>query len=179
MRSFHDLLKASGLNERDLTRAIEQAFARWQRVINVSFVPANADETPHIVLGAQSVPTGTAFTSLRLAPDDGSTDPHIVGGAICLNPERRWKVGFDGNLASFDLEYIFTHEIGHILGLDHPGARGHVMAFRYLETGAALSNGDIAGAVTLYGPRSQTRVMPLRRFTRLARPVTDAQSEPR
>ena len=178
MHSFHDLLKASGLNEGDLTRALEQAFARWQSVINVTFVAATPGETPQIVLGAQSSPIGTAFTNVRLLQSDSSTRTQIVGGAICLNPERHWKVGFDGNLSSFDLEHVFTHEIGHILGLDHPGARGHVMAFRYLETNTALSEGDIAGAVHIYGPRSQTVVSSARRTARFAHRAAAGQAGP-
>jgi hypothetical protein len=71
---------------------------------------------------------------------------------ICLNPEERWKIGFDGDLKTYDLKFTFTHEIGHAIGLDHPGPTGALMGFRYDERSATLESGDIAAARKLYGP---------------------------
>jgi hypothetical protein len=71
---------------------------------------------------------------------------------ICLNPVAPWKVGFDGDLDVYDLRYTFTHEIGHAIGLDHPGVPDTLMDFRYREAFRVPQLGDIAGADALYGP---------------------------
>jgi hypothetical protein len=74
---------------------------------------------------------------------------------ICLNPEHSWKVGFDGNLDVYDLRYTLKHEIGHAIGLDHPGTTSAVMSYRYEERFRQLQPGDIRGAVALYGSRQK------------------------
>lgn len=76
----------------------------------------------------------------------------IEKSAVCLNPVHDWKLGFDGNLKTYDLTHTFTHEIGHAIGLDHPARRGSLMHFKYTEACKGLSEGDVAGAVALYGP---------------------------
>jgi len=70
---------------------------------------------------------------------------------VCLNSGLRWKVGFDGHLDVYDLWYTFTHEIGHALGLDHPGATGAAMAYRYDEAVNRLQASDITAMQRLYG----------------------------
>jgi hypothetical protein len=106
------------------------------------------------LIGAQGVPVGRAFTNVAheaAAGPDGAG--RIAGSVICMNPEQAWKVGFDGDLKVYDIGYTLMHEIGHAIGLDHPGVPGELMDFRYLETFASLQPGDRAGAASLYGPR--------------------------
>ncbi len=147
-------MESSAVADSSFRQSLRTAFARWADAANISFVEvAHADEAD-IVIGEQTAPRGHAFTNVALGQSNGSTFRPIVKSLICLNPEANWKVGFDGNLDSYDLVHTFTHEIGHAIGLDHPGARGHVMSFRYEETHAGLSDGDILGAVRLYGWRT-------------------------
>ncbi len=82
----------------------------------------------------------------------------ISRSLICLNPDRTWKVGFDGDLQRYDIRYTLTHEIGHAIGLDHPAGGGEIMGYRYEEAFRKLQPGDIAGAVQLYGERVTNRV---------------------
>lgn len=162
---------------------VAEAFARWQRVADIVFVRAAPGTSADIVIGEQSEPTGVAFTNVMLG--SGWTDGrrHIARSQICLNPERRWKIGFDGDLTSYDLLYALTHEIGHAIGLDHPSPRGHLMSFRYDERVAELSAGDVQGAVALYGrargadsvaathePRAPATQLPQRVITRSLKP---------
>ena len=139
--------------------------------------PANAN----IVIGAADNPSGRAFANLSYRSDTQGAKPvakalgeaelnfSVVSGRpvqkdavaaidqayVCLNPRARWKVGFDGNLKVYDLRYTFTHEIGHAIGLDHPGREDLLMNFRYDERVRELQPSDIAAAQTLYGPRNR------------------------
>jgi hypothetical protein len=89
---------------------------------------------------------------------DGNSDVVAIEQAyVCLNPQSRWKVGFDGNADIYDLRYTFTHEIGHAIGLDHPGRTGSVMAYRYDERVQQLGPSDIFAIQKLYGARSHEK----------------------
>ena len=78
---------------------------------------------------------------------------------MCLNPEHRWKVGFDGDKDVYDIRYTLIHEIGHAIGLDHPGPSGQLMGFRYTEDFAELQPGDLKGVRQLYGRGGEENVL--------------------
>jgi hypothetical protein len=135
-------------------RAImKDAFETWAQVANVSFVETvNADEAD-VLIGEQAQPIGWAFSNLIPGPARANGFRQISKGAICFNPQRPWKDGFNGDKSVYDLNFTLTHEIGHILGLDHPSRRGQLMSFRYDEAVSGLTPGDIAGAAFMYGAR--------------------------
>ena len=69
----------------------------------------------------------------------------------------------DGATDSYDLESTFTHEIGHMLGLEHSGIVSATMQPRQGTNGIynlpnfttrTLSSDDVAGIRAIYGPRS-------------------------
>jgi hypothetical protein len=161
---------APDLSESRIERELENAFAAWEAVADLRFVPAPDPDQADILIGAQLQPHGYAYANVdrqgagahpALAAGFGpSARPRgpaervdtIRRSLICLNPTRSWKSGFDGELTVYDLRYTLMHEIGHAIGLDHPHASGELMSFRYEETFRAPQPGDIAGAVRLYGP---------------------------
>lgn len=152
MQPFAQTAMGAQFDDDLLHRELEAAFAMWSRVARIDFVAIEDERKADIVIGAQIVPRGRAYTNVAYkahGPNFGS----ITRSMVCLNPDAAWKVGFDGDLEVFDLRYTLAHEIGHAIGLDHPGPDGQVMGFRYDETFDTLQDGDIEGAVALYGPR--------------------------
>jgi predicted Zn-dependent protease len=130
---------------------LRKAFDLWERAANLKFIEVGDPAEAGIVIGAQRVPIGRAFTDVSFKLGD---NPYreITRSLICLNPHQPWKIGFDGNRSVYDLRYTLAHEIGHAIGLDHPAvSHGQVMSFRYQEGLQDLQGGDITGALRLYG----------------------------
>jgi hypothetical protein len=151
MTAVDDLLAGSGVERSTLDSELASAFSMWALITKLTFRHARADEPADILIGAQVDPAGWAFADVFY---DATSPRHIkpiTQALICLNPDRQWKVGFDGNLKAYDLRYTFAHEIGHAIGLDHPVDSGQIMYYRYNERFRDLQAGDVLGATTLYG----------------------------
>ncbi len=181
MHAFADIVASSpGITVAAAARELRGAFAAWESAANIAFVEVSDPGLANIVVGAQNFPAGRAFTNLSYASSHGiqpvekalggpgpfaEAGDAAVGGTasgieqsyVCLNPSLRWKTGFDGNLDIYDLRHTFTHEIGHAIGLDHPGSSGAIMAYRYDERVRELQPSDVAAAQSLYGPPRQGR----------------------
>lgn len=178
LQPFDEFSKRTGLPAAAVQSEAEAAFGTWAKATGLNFVETKDSTDADIVIGAEGNPTGRAFTNVELdaspmaeapAAERGftlSADPPAVGAdpnglrpirkaLICFNPLAKWKIGFDGNLDVYDVRYTLTHEIGHAIGLDHPGTAGALMDFRYDEKLKGLSQGDIDAAQRLYGPHAQ------------------------
>lgn len=146
------LLAANDIGPTAFDRELGAAFAAWSAVADIRFRRVDTPDA-EILIGAEAAPSGRAFTNVEYNdPVRGTARASLARSVICLNPDEPWKVGFDGNLAVYDVRYALTHEIGHAIGLDHPGRAGELMDFRYREDFRVPQPGDIAGAVFLYGP---------------------------
>lgn len=149
------LLATSKLDAATLQTEIAAAFAMWEAAADITFREVTGSAKADILIGSQADPEGWAYTDVvydTKAPD--AVKP-ISSARICLNPAKRWKVGFDGNLKVFDLRYTLAHEIGHAIGLDHPEAPHEIMGYGYEEAFRVLQPGDIEGATRIYGPARQ------------------------
>jgi len=177
MAPFDRLAKSSASTAEELRIETRAAFDEWSQVSGVTFNEVARVEDAGIVIGAQGKPTGWAFSnvapmtqttgrpvSVQKALGGNGEKPRKLPGAraptvdsirqslICLNPVKPWKIGFDGNLKIYDIRHTIAHEIGHAIGLDHPGASGSLMGFRYDEKIDGPQAGDIAAVQRLYGP---------------------------
>jgi hypothetical protein len=148
------LLAQSGVSEILFLAEVRVAFDMWERVANIRFEPTAEDIKPDILIGAQADPVGYAYADVQYVKDGTGTLRQIDRSLICLNPIKRWKMGFDGNLAVYDLRYTIAHEIGHAIGLNHPEPHGQLMSMDYLESFRSLQAGDVSGAVRIYGART-------------------------
>jgi hypothetical protein len=131
---------------------VRAAFDMWQKVANIRFERTSDFRSAGIVIGALKWPEGRAYANVTEKPTGGKVR-EIERSLICLNPDKRWKIGFDGDLTVYDLRFTIAHEIGHAIGLDHPENDGQLMSFRYQERSRALQDGDIRGALAIYGAR--------------------------
>jgi len=165
-----ELLSASHIDPGRLQGEVSAAFDAWSAVTDIAFRetdPASAD----ILIGAEGDPFGVAFTNVSHGPIPAEGPAPISRSVICLNPQANWKVGFDGNLKVYDLRYALEHEIGHAIGLDHPGVPGVLMDFRYTESFRVPQPGDIAAADLLYGSRGGVAVVAAVALTAPVQPV--------
>lgn len=148
------LLRASRITLAEFRNEVRHAFDMWEKVANIEFREIDAPDAAGILIGTQLYPHGRAFADVSYRAGNGPVR-EIDRSLICLNPNKPWKIRFDGNLAIYDLRYTIAHEIGHAIGLDHPESSGLLMSHRYQEDFRTLRDGDVSGAVHLYGAKQK------------------------
>lgn len=157
MVPLDDLLAKSGITDQDFERAIRRAFDRWEDAADLRFDYVEDPDEADILIGAQGRPRDIAYTNVWHGPAAQGEIAAITKAAYCLNPNASWETNFDGDESTYNIERVATHEIGHAVGLDHPGPSGQLMGYRYTETVNGLGLGDVLGATRLYGsPRGGT-----------------------
>lgn len=158
----------------DVIGAARRALHHWASVANIQFFettsslqtisPQHAGDRINLItvsnenaalFGSRENPGRT-----RVFYDSGGA---ITEADIALNPNALFSS--DGTPGTYDLESTFTHEAGHLLGLEHSAIIGATMQPRQGMNGLynlpaftqrTLSADDIAGARALYGSRAGT-----------------------
>lgn len=159
----------------DVMGAARRALRQWAAASNIRFVEASSNAqsiSPSAggdgisLITVANTPENVALFSSSDRP--GRTrvyfDPAtglISEADIALNPSSQFST--DGTFGTYDLESVLTHEIGHLLGLEHSGMVGATMQPRLALNGLymlpafsprTLSEDDRAGVRALYGPRT-------------------------
>src|SRR5688572_8513540 len=181
--AFSNSLLSPGANikpDSDVVGAARRALARWSSLANINFVvtwtaatsvsPAEAGDGVSlltIAVTSENEQFNSDSTTGRTRVFFNSETGTIVEADISINPRPRGDDGTalqfstDGTPGTYDLEATFTHEIGHLLGLEHSAVLGSTMQSRQAYNGTfglpalterTLSEDDRQKIRGLYGP---------------------------
>ncbi|MSO66065.1 MAG: matrixin family metalloprotease [Alphaproteobacteria bacterium] len=154
MKPVDSVLTTAKIEPAAFKAEVAAAFALWEQAANITFDAVADDARADIIIGVQSEPRGWAYADVSHADGGRAGTSSIDRALICLNPTRSWKMDFDGDMGVYELRVAIAHEIGHAIGLAHPGPRGQMMSFQYSESFRYLQDGDLDGVVALYGKKS-------------------------
>jgi len=167
----------------DVVGAAKRALARWSSIANINFTtswsteesvsPADGGDGVSLITIAPTLEneefnadSTTGRTRVFFDPETGA----IQEADISINPKPRTAEGADiqfstdGSAGTYDLEATFTHEVGHLLGLDHSNVLASTMQSRQAFNGTyglpalterTLSEDDRQRVRSLYGARQR------------------------
>ena len=162
----------------DVLGAVQRSLKTWESATNLKFQTVWSDKVS--ISKADGIGDGASLITIAATPENiapfqskfsempGRTRTFfdkrgkIVEADIILNPYQQFST--DRSFGTFDLESALTHEIGHLLGLDHSSVLAATMYSQQGKNGTfslpavtprTLAEDDLAGIRTLYGAKTE------------------------
>ncbi len=154
----------------NLTTTIQATFDKWAAVTNIGFSGPNADTglavndaaagSPDIRIGVFAFSSGGGAVGYAPPPNGGTGAGDVI---FDFNSFYAFQPGSEGDAfpgastAPNDFETLLLHELGHAIGLAHPGGLDAVCQVMDVTPSCLgvinreLDPDDIAGAQFLYG----------------------------
>ncbi len=145
----------------DIVGSLTAAFQTWEDVAALNFgeVGSGADISisyASFSTDGNALNDGAAGTATWTPTGGGLNEP--INVEIEFNSDFTWSPFQDADPNTVNFFAVALHEIGHVIGLDHPwdvgdpvSARDDSLIMNAILTTNSLGNGDIAGAQAIYG----------------------------
>lgn len=137
------LVLNNGATDESIDETLSQALQAWEDVAAVSFVEDTTD--PMFTFAA--APIDIEFAGVTVFQPDLPGLNTTESADVFFNSQYLWSD--NGGTGSTDFYAVALHEIGHIIGLDHPEDPSQIMN-AVIQTDT-LGDGDIRGAQFVYG----------------------------
>lgn len=138
-----DLVLNNGATDESINSTLIQAIQTWESVAAVTFVEDDVD--PMVTFSA--APINLDFAGVTIFRPDLPGLNTLEGADVIFNSQYFWSD--NGGIGSTNFFAVALHEIGHVIGLDHPDDPTQIMnAVIQVDE---LGEGDIRGAQLLYG----------------------------
>ena len=157
----------------DVAAVIDRSIGVWNQAAAVSL---RRNASPEQSVSPSSQGDGISILTIAATPENLALFPaglddaaartrifydargYITEADVVLNPYLQFST--DGTLGTFDLESTVTHELGHVLGLEHSPVVASTMNDSYGKNGVynlpafsarTLASDDVASVRSLYG----------------------------